>query len=115
MKDEFGKSWRPYEPFIKAIVDLFHPFVEAAVHDLSKGKLVAIYHNISQRKVGDSSPLHELKVSTNQFPDYFDPYYKRNWGFCVSENYKRKVLDKYKDNSFFEGPLKRIFYFSRAL
>lgn len=79
MKDEFDKCWKLYEPFIKAIVELFHPFVEIAVHDLNKGQLVAIYHNISQRKVGDASPLHELKVSTAKFPDYFAPYYKKNW------------------------------------
>lgn len=79
MKDEFDKCWKHYEPFIKAIVELFHPFVEAAVHDLNKGQLIAIYHNISQRKVGETSPLHELKVSTAKFPDYFAPYYKKNW------------------------------------
>lgn len=71
--------WNNYEPFIKAIVELFHPFMEAAVHDLKQGKLVAIYHNISQRKVGDLSPLNELKVNTSEFPDYFPSYYKKNW------------------------------------
>ena len=71
--------WKSYEPLIKAIVDLFHPFVEAAVHDLKKGKVVAIYHNISQRKIGDPSPLKELKVNAQDFPDYFAPYYKENW------------------------------------
>lgn len=71
--------WKEYEPFIKAIIELFHPFAEAAVHDLNKGKVVAIYHNFSQRKVGDPSPLHELKVKTADFPPYFTPYYKQNW------------------------------------
>lgn len=79
MKSEFDESWKHYQPFIQAIVELFHPIVEAAVHDLNKGKIVAIYHNLSQRKEGENSPLHELKVSTEQFPDYFKPYYKKNW------------------------------------
>lgn len=79
MKNTFQKHWKQYEPFIKAIVELFHPFVEAAVHDLNEGRLVAIFHNISQRKVGEPSPLHELKVKTDQFPDYFFSYYKKNW------------------------------------
>lgn len=79
MKSEFEKYWKPYEPFIKAIVELFHPFVEVAVHDLNKGQLITIYHNISQRKVGETSPLQELHVSTNNFPDFFAPYYKKNW------------------------------------
>lgn len=71
--------WNQYEPLIQAIVELFSPMVEAAVHDLKQGKLVAIYHNISQRKVGDRSPLHELKVESDAFPDRFEPYYKTNW------------------------------------
>lgn len=76
---QFVSLWKSYEPFIQAMVDLFSPFVEAAVHDLEKGEVVAIYHNISQRKVGDSSPLKELKVDIDQFPKYFPPYYKQNF------------------------------------
>lgn len=80
MKDsEFSILWKQYEPLIQAVVELFHPFVEAAVHDLEQGNVVAIYHNISQRKVGESSPLKELKVEIKDFPDFFSPYYKQNW------------------------------------
>lgn len=71
--------WKPFEPMIKAIVELFDPFVEVAVHDLKQGKIIALYHNISQRSVGDPSPLNELRVATQDFPDYFTPYYKKNW------------------------------------
>jgi predicted transcriptional regulator YheO len=74
-----NKFWKQYEPLIEAVIALFHPFVEAAVHDLKKGKIVAIYHNISQRKVGDPSPLKEMKVAVDQFPDHFPPYYKENF------------------------------------
>ncbi|MBS0652091.1 MAG: PAS domain-containing protein [Verrucomicrobia bacterium] len=77
-KSDFTALWKQYEPMIKAIVELFHPFAEAAVHDLEKGRIVALYHNLSQRNVGDRSPLHELKVETKDFPDYFEPYYKEN-------------------------------------
>lgn len=79
MKSEFTLLLKQYEPLIKAVVEVFHPFVEAAVHNLKQGKVVAIYHNISQRKVGEPSPLKELKVSVKDFPDYFSPYYKQNW------------------------------------
>lgn len=71
--------WKEYEPFIQAIVELFHPLVEVAVHDLEQGKIVALYHNLSQRKVGDPSPLKELNVQTEDFPPYFTPYYKQNY------------------------------------
>ncbi len=76
---EFAVLWKQYEPLIKAIVELLQPFVEAAVHDLEQGKIVAIYHNISHRKVGETSPLKELKIEIKDFPDYFSPYYKTNW------------------------------------
>jgi predicted transcriptional regulator YheO len=79
MNREFTDLWKQYEPMVQAIVELFHPFVEAAVHDLQQGKLIAIYHNISQREVGEPSPLKELKVDVKDFPDYFSPYYKENW------------------------------------
>lgn len=76
---EFFEHWKLYEPLIKSIVELFHPFVEAAVHDVKEGKVVAIYHNLSRRKIGDPSPLKELKVEIKDFPDFFTPYYKKNW------------------------------------
>ena len=78
-KSQFTDVWKQYEPLIEAIVELFHPFVEVAVHDLEQGKVVAIYHNISQRRIGEASPLKELKVSVKDFPAYFKPYYKQNW------------------------------------
>jgi predicted transcriptional regulator YheO len=76
---EFNTIWKQQEPFIQAIVELFHPFVEVAVHNLKEGKIAALYNCISQRKVGDNSPLQELKVKTENFPDHFSPYYKQNW------------------------------------
>lgn len=78
-KIEFQALWKQYEPFLQAIVELFHPFAEAAVHDLSLGKIVALYHSLSGRKVGEPSPIKELKVKTEEFPDYFTPYYKENF------------------------------------
>ncbi|EFB42292.1 MULTISPECIES: helix-turn-helix transcriptional regulator [Parachlamydia] len=72
-------DWKIYDPLIKALVELFHPYVEVAIHDLDQGKVVAIYHNFSQRKIGAPSPLQELKVNTQEFPDYFSAYYKKNW------------------------------------
>jgi D-arginine utilization repressor len=97
MQSEFTQLWKQYEPLLQAIVELFQPFVEAAVHDLERGKVVALYHNISQRKVGDPSPLKELKVDIKDFPDYFSPYYKDNWDGrslkCVSITMRGKKGD----------------------
>jgi len=115
---QFTVLWKQYEPLIQAIVELFHPFVEAAVHDLEQGKLVAIYHNISQRKVGDPSPLKELKVDTKDFPAYFTPYYKQNWDGrplkCTSITMRNKNGDPVGliclniDTSFFQDGYKLL-------
>lgn len=64
---------------VQGMVELFYPFVEGAIHDLKSGTIAAIFNNLSQRKVGDPTPLKELNVKTEQFPDYFPPYYKTNW------------------------------------
>lgn len=74
-----SKEIQAFQPMIEAIVRLFHPFVEVAVHDLKTERIVLLYNNLSKRKVGDRSPLAELKVPTQEFPNYFDPYYKVNW------------------------------------
>jgi predicted transcriptional regulator YheO len=66
-------------PLVEGITKLFYPFAEGAIHDLQQGKIVALYNNISRRKVGDPSAVTELGVDIKDFPDVFDPYYKTNW------------------------------------
>lgn len=82
------------QPLLEGIVNLFHPFVEAAIHDLQKGKVIALYNNISKRKIGDPSPITELGIDVKDFPDVFDPYYKTNWDGrqlkCVSVTIRDK-------------------------
>jgi D-arginine utilization repressor len=73
------KELKKHIPFVQGIVELFHPFVEGAVHDLKSGTIVALFNTISQRKIGDITPLRELNIKTDQFPNYFLPYYKSNW------------------------------------
>jgi len=70
---------QPYVPMIEGSVALFAPFLEIAIHDIETGKIIAIYNNISNRKVGDPSPLAELKTPVEKFPNVFDPYYETNW------------------------------------
>jgi predicted transcriptional regulator YheO len=66
-------------PLLEGIIGLFYPYAEGAVHDLKRGKIIALYNNISKRKVGDPSAVTELGVDIKDFPDVFDPYYKTNW------------------------------------
>lgn len=70
---------KQYEPIINGVTALFAPFVECAIHDIESGKIVAIYNNISNRKVGEASPLAQLQTPVDKFPDVFEPYYETNW------------------------------------
>ena len=45
--------------------------------------------------------IFTLKKQPTAIP-YVTSYYKKNWGFCLSENFKKKVLDKYGDETFFD-------------
>lgn len=67
------------EPMVEGIVKLLYPYAEGAIHDLQEGKIIALYNNISKRKIGDPSVVTELGVDVKDFPDVFDPYYKTNW------------------------------------
>ncbi|MEI6533567.1 MAG: PAS domain-containing protein [Candidatus Roizmanbacteria bacterium] len=70
---------KQYESVIQGVVSLFAPFVECAIHDIESGTIVALYNIISNRKIGDPSPLAQLKIPVDQFPDIFEPYYETNW------------------------------------
>jgi predicted transcriptional regulator YheO len=53
----------PQLPVCEAIVALFNPLAEVAVHDVRRGRIVAIWNSISERKVGDPSLVGELPKS----------------------------------------------------
>jgi predicted transcriptional regulator YheO len=65
--NKLDKFLKPYQNFIDAIVTLFDPFVEVAIHDLQNGTLAAIYNSFSKRKIRKKSPLKELKVNIEEF------------------------------------------------
>lgn len=67
-----------YFPVSQAISLLLHPHGEVVVHDLTTGKIAAIYNNLSKRKIGDDSLIEEL-VDYTKLPDVFPVYVKTNW------------------------------------
>lgn len=59
-------NWlEPHIPVCEAVVALFHPLAEVAVHDIRRDRIVAIWNPITERTVGDRSFIDEL-------PDYPD-------------------------------------------
>ena len=45
--------------------------------------------------------LHTLPRQKNYIP-YITSYYKKIWGFCCSENLKKKIISKYRNDDLFE-------------
>jgi D-arginine utilization repressor len=54
-------NWlEPHLPVCEAVVALFAPYAEVAVHDVRRDRIVGIWNPISGRKVGDRSLIDEL-------------------------------------------------------
>jgi D-arginine utilization repressor len=54
-------NWlEPHLPVCEAIVALFAPLAEVAVHDIRRDRVVGIWNPVSGRKVGDRSLIAEL-------------------------------------------------------
>jgi len=62
------------------------------------GYSIPIEKKISKEKL--FSHIHSLPKQPNAIP-YITSYYKRYWGFCITENYKKKINKNYKKNDFF--------------
>lgn len=45
--------------------------------------------------------LYSLKDNPNAIP-YITSYYKKSWGFCITENLKKKIINNYKDDDRFK-------------
>lgn len=71
------KELTRFVPIAKAIAALMHPYAEVILHDTETNTIAAIFNNFSKRAVGESSLLEKEK--TEDYPDYFEPYYKINW------------------------------------
>ena len=52
--------------------------------------------------------LHSLKKQPNAIP-YVTSYYEKNWGFCISENEKKKIKKNYKPSDKFKVVIKTSF------
>jgi len=54
-------NWlEPHIPVCEAIVALFAPLAEVAVHDIRRDRIIGIWNPISARKIGDRSLIDEL-------------------------------------------------------
>ncbi len=72
------KPLKDYFSVAQAITTLLQPHAEVVIHDLTTGKIAAIFNNFSKRSVGEDSLIEELTDYT-LLPDTFPVYTKINW------------------------------------
>ena len=58
--------------------------------------------------------MHYIEEQPNAIP-YITSYYKNYWGFCISHNFKKKLLKKYKLNSKFRVIIDSSFNYNGKL
>ena len=93
---------------------------DAFVKDKYKNKIINFY-NSNLHVIGYSTKvnrylkknellkrLHSLKNYKNAIP-YITSYYKKYWGFCVSENQKELIKKKYNSEDLFEVKINSSF------
>lgn len=52
--------------------------------------------------------IHTLKKNKNAIP-YVTSYYKKNWGFCITENQKKKIIKNYNQKDSFQVKINSSF------
>jgi len=72
--------------------------------DFKKNNLHIVNYSIPVKKFLPKkllfSKLHSLKEKPTAIP-YITSYYRKNWGFCVTDNFKKKIGKIYNDNDKF--------------
>lgn len=72
------KAIKLFLPTAEAVQRLLHPHAEVVVHDILLNQIVAIFHPLSKRNVGDSS-LFTKEEEMARLADCLGPYEKINW------------------------------------
>ena len=91
-------EWNVYDAYV-----LDHK--KKKIIDFKKNNLHLVNFSVPVKKRLKKSELLKkiftLKKQPKAIP-YVTSYYKKNWGFCVSHEFKKNVLEKYEENSFFD-------------
>ena len=73
--------------------------------DFKKNNLHLMGYSIPVNKKVSKKELLDKLFSSQKVKDaipYVTSYYKKNWGFCVSKNYKNEINEKYKKDEKFK-------------
>ena len=73
--------------------------------DFKKNNLHVVNYSCPVHKIINKKKLltkiHTIKNKKDSIP-YVTSYYKRDWGFCISESQKNKIIQNYKSNDLFK-------------
>ncbi len=74
------RDLKKYFPIAESIAKLLHPFAEVVFHDIEKNQIVKIFNNFTQRQVGDSSCIDDIKSKAfEKGPDIHGPFNQKNF------------------------------------
>lgn len=74
------RDLKKYFPIAESIAKLLHPFAEVVLHDIEKNQIVKIFNNFTQRQVGDSSCIDDIKSKGfEKGPDIHGPFNQKNF------------------------------------
>ena len=80
--------------------------------DIKKNNLHLVGYSLPVNKVMSkkdlSKKLHSISNQPNAIP-YLTSYYKKKWGFCITDNFRKKYEKKYKDQDKFKVVIKSSF------
>ena len=100
------KIWNVSKAYVKRLNG-------STIIDFKKNNLHVVGYSSKIKKTVDKKELFKhlfTQVNQPNLIPYVTSYYKKNWGFCVAENFKKKIKDKkYKvliDSSHTNGSLK---------
>jgi aminopeptidase-like protein len=98
-------EWNIFDAYVldknqKKIID----FKKSNLHIVNYSKPIA--NNVSKNKL--LQHLHSIPSKPGAIP-YITSYYKKYWGFCISENHKKKIKKNYSNNDKFFAYIKSKF------
>jgi predicted transcriptional regulator YheO len=105
------RDFKKYFPIAESIAKLLHPFAEVVLHDVKKNQIVKIFNNFTQRQVGDSSCIDDIKSKGfEKGPDIHGPFKQKNfyghdikYTTCVLRNDDGKAIGLMCINFNIEG------------
>ncbi len=94
------------------INDAYVKYKNKKIIDFKANNLHLVNYSIPVKKILNKKNLIKKIYSIKEQPSaipYVTSYYKKNWGFCITDIQKKNIIKKYPGNSKFEVRIKSSF------